>query len=134
RDRDETGNQKPLFRFAIGLVLVSGRAVLEPGRWLRRHRNHPKVSIIDSGPLNLTVECLAIDGLGNNRLDPNTFEEPVDGAGVSTIRMDFDGIDALDLAVDHREALGRKRIERVVIDALITGAWANDQTCLGRRL
>src|SRR5436190_15953138 len=48
--------------------------------------------------------------------------------------MDFDGIDALDLAVDHREALGRKRIERIVIDALITGAWANDQPCLGRRL
>ena len=59
------------------------------------------------------------------RTKPERNEKPLEAAIVLALRVP---------AVDHSEALGRKRIERVVIDALITGAWANDQTCLGRRL
>ncbi len=123
RYREQTGDQKSLLRLVVGVVFVSDRAVLKSRDRFRRHGNHPKVRVANSGPVDAAADLLQISAFGARRTDP--------AAGVSMNRL---GGKALSLAVDDSDAFGSNRVKSVMLNPLIANAGPNRQLHLRQGL
>src|SRR3989442_1654860 len=123
RHWEQTGYQKSLLGLVVGLVFVSDRAVLKSRDRFRRHGDHPKVRVANSGPTDVAADLLQISAFGPRRAEPTT--------GVSMNRL---GGKALSLAVGDGDTLRSNRVKTVMFNPLIANAGPNRQPHLRQGL
>src|SRR5437868_7445390 len=122
-DREQAGNQKSLLRLVAGLVFESDRAVLKARDRFRRHGDHPKVRIANSGPTDVAADLLQISAFGPRRAEPTT-----------RVSMNWLGGKALSLAIDDGDALRSNGVKTVMLNPLIANAGPNRQLHLRQGL
>src|SRR2546425_3833882 len=123
RHWEQTGYQKSLLGLVVGLVFESNRAVLKSRDRVRRHGDHPKVRVANSGPTDVAADLLQISAFGPRRAEPTT-----------RVSMNRFGGKALSLAVDDSHALRSNRVKSVMLDPLIANAGPNRQLRLWQGL
>src|SRR2546422_5360462 len=123
RHWEQTGYQKSLLGRVVGLVFESNRAVLKSRDRLRRHGDHPKVRVANSGPTDVAADLLQISAFGPRRAKPT--------AGVSVNRLRRK---TLSFAVDDSHAFRSNRVESVMLNPLIANAGPHRQLHLRQGL
>src|SRR5437763_8105158 len=122
-DREQARDQKSLLRLVAGLVFESDRAVLKARDRFRRHGEHPKVRVANSGPTDVAADLLQISAFGPRRAEPTT-----------RVSMNRLGGKALSLAIDDGDAFRSNGVKTVMLNPLIANAGPNRQLHLRQGL
>ena len=116
RHWEQAGNQKSLLGFVVRLVFVGDCAVLKSRNGFRRHGDHPKVRVANSGPTDAAADLLQISAFGPRRAEPTT-----------RVSVNWVGGKTLSLAVDDSDAFRSNGVESVMLNPLIANAGPNRQ-------